>query len=77
MGATILNGARIGEGCLVGAGALVTEGKAFPARSLIVGAPAKVARELDDAASAALAASAVRYVANWRRFAAGLRRVEG
>jgi carbonic anhydrase/acetyltransferase-like protein (isoleucine patch superfamily) len=26
----ILNGAKIGKGCLVGAGALVTEGKEFP-----------------------------------------------
>ena len=39
MGATLLNGARIGANCLVGANALVTEGKEFPDRSLIVGSP--------------------------------------
>ena len=47
MGATVLNGARIGKGCLVGANALVTEGKEFPDRSLIVGSPAKAVRTLD------------------------------
>ncbi len=44
MGATILNGAKIGKGSLVGANALVTEGKEFPDNSLIVGAPAKAVR---------------------------------
>lgn len=75
MGATVLNGARIGARCLVGANALVTEGKEFPDGSLIVGAPAKAVRELDAAAIEGLRESAARYVANWRRFAAGLRRV--
>lgn len=48
MNATILNGAAIGEHCIIGAGALITSGKRFPPRSLIVGAPAKVVRELTD-----------------------------
>ena len=46
IGATVLNGAVIGRHCLVGAGAVVTEGKTFPDGSLIIGSPAKVAREL-------------------------------
>jgi carbonic anhydrase/acetyltransferase-like protein (isoleucine patch superfamily) len=75
MGATVLNGARIGAGCIVGANALVTEGKAFPDNSLVVGAPAKAVRTLDAAAAERLRASALHYVANWRRFAAGLKRV--
>lgn len=75
MGATVLNGARIGAGCLVGANALVTEGKSFPDGSLIVGAPAKAVRELDAAAIQGLRETAARYVANWRRFDAGLRRI--
>lgn len=45
--AVVLNGAVIGRNCLVGAGAVVTEGKVFPDNSLILGAPAKVVRELD------------------------------
>lgn len=72
MGATLLNGVRLGEGCLVGANALLTEGKIFPPRSLIIGSPGKVARQLDDDAYARLTQSARRYVANARRFAAGL-----
>ncbi len=76
MGATVLNGARIGAGCLVGANALVTEGKAFPDGSLIVGSPAKAVRTLDEAAIERLRASARGYVANWRRFRSGLRRLD-
>jgi carbonic anhydrase/acetyltransferase-like protein (isoleucine patch superfamily) len=72
MGAIVLNGARIGSNSLVGAGALVTEGKEFPDNALIVGSPAKVVRMLDDAAVAGLRASAEHYVANGRRFIAGL-----
>jgi carbonic anhydrase/acetyltransferase-like protein (isoleucine patch superfamily) len=75
MGATILNRARIGANCLVGAGALVTEGKTFPDNSLIVGAPAKAIRVLDDEAIADLRRSAQHYVENWKRFSAGLKRI--
>ena len=75
MGATVLNGARIGAGCIVGANALVTEGKEFPDNALVVGAPAKAVRTLDAAAAEKLRASALHYVANWRRFAAGLKRI--
>ena len=42
----VLNAAVIGRGCLVGAGAVVTERKVFPDGTLILGAPAKVVREL-------------------------------
>jgi carbonic anhydrase/acetyltransferase-like protein (isoleucine patch superfamily) len=76
MGATVLNGARIGRGSLVGANALVTEGKEFPEFSLIVGSPARAIRTLDEAAVARLRATARHYVANWRRFQSGLRRVD-
>lgn len=48
MSATILNGARIGEGSIVAAGALVPEGKEFPARSLIIGAPARRVIEVSE-----------------------------
>jgi carbonic anhydrase/acetyltransferase-like protein (isoleucine patch superfamily) len=75
MGAIVLNGAKIGRNSLVGAGALVTEGKEFPDNSLIVGAPAKAIRTLDEAAVARLRASAAHYVANARRFRAGLKPV--
>lgn len=48
MSGTILNGARIGEGSIVAAGALVPEGKEFPPRSLIIGAPAKLVKEVSE-----------------------------
>jgi len=72
MGAVLLNRARIGRDCLVGAGALVTEDKIFDDGKLILGAPAKAARDLTAAQKAALARSAEIYVANARRYAAGL-----
>lgn len=75
MGATVLNHARIGANCLVGANALVTEGKEFPDNSLIVGSPAKAIRTLDDEAIERLRWSALNYVDNWRRYAAGLKRL--
>ncbi|TPM41733.1 gamma carbonic anhydrase family protein [Mesorhizobium sp. B2-3-4] len=75
MGAIVLNGAKIGRNSLVGAGALVTEGKEFPDNSLIVGSPAKAIRALDDAAVERLRGSAAHYVANAKRFKAGLKKV--
>ncbi|MBB4039970.1 carbonic anhydrase/acetyltransferase-like protein (isoleucine patch superfamily) [Microvirga flocculans] len=76
MGATVLNHARIGANCLVGANALVTEGKAFPDNSLIVGAPAKAIRVLDAESIERLRWSARNYVANWKRFAQKLKRID-
>ncbi|MEI8345881.1 MAG: gamma carbonic anhydrase family protein [Pseudomonadota bacterium] len=46
MGAVILDGAQIGENSVVAAGALVPPGKIYPPRSMIMGSPAKVARDL-------------------------------
>lgn len=73
IGATVLNGATIGPNCLVGAGALVTEGKSFPEGSLIVGAPAKAVRQLDDTQIDGLRLSAQYYMANARRYRDGLK----
>ena len=76
MGAIVLNNAVIADDCIVGAGALVTEGKTFPAGSLIVGSPARAVRQLDDRAIAMLKVSAEHYVANGRAAADGLKRVD-
>lgn len=62
MSATILDGAVIGKESIVGAGALVTKNKVFPPRSLIMGSPAKVVRELNEDEVKELYASASRYV---------------
>jgi len=48
MGAIILDGARIGKNSLIGAGSLVTPGTQIPERSLVMGSPAKVKRELTE-----------------------------
>ena len=72
MGAIILNDATIAGGSLVGAGALVTERKSFPVRSLIVGSPARAVRTLDDAAVAAIGASAEGYARRSRGYAEAL-----
>lgn len=66
--AVVMNGAVIGAGSLVGAGALVTEGKVFPPRSLIVGSPAKLLRELTVEESERLKLSAAHYARNGARY---------
>ena len=75
IGSVVLNKAKIGRNSIVGAGSIVTEGKEFPDNSLIIGAPAKVVRTLDDAAAARIGKSAEHYVENARRFAKGLRKI--
>jgi carbonic anhydrase/acetyltransferase-like protein (isoleucine patch superfamily) len=76
MGAILLNGVRIGRNCLVGAGALVTEGKEFPDSSLIVGAPARAIRQVDDKTVAEIARGADIYVRRSQRYAKGLKRID-
>jgi len=66
--ATVLNHAKIGRNCLIGAHALVTEGKEIPDRSLVVGAPAKVVRQLTDEEVARLLWNAEHYVQNFKRY---------
>ena len=61
MRATILNNAKIGAHSIVAAGALVTEGTVFPPRSLVMGVPARLKRELDDTEVAGIDEYARRY----------------
>ncbi len=75
IGATVLNNAKIGKNCLIGAHALIPEGKEIPDNSLVMGAPGKVVRELGEDMEAVLKASADHYVANWKRYVTGLKRV--
>ena len=74
--AVVLNGAVIGRHCLVAAGAIVTEGKVFPDRSLILGAPAKAVRQLTEADLTGLIEAAQDYVERSRRYRTQLKRVE-
>jgi carbonic anhydrase/acetyltransferase-like protein (isoleucine patch superfamily) len=59
IGAIVLDRVRVGEGCIIGAGSVVT--KDVPARSLVVGVPAKVLRALSDEEVAELIEHAKRY----------------
>lgn len=62
MGAIIMNGAHIGDDTIVAAGALVTEGTIVPPKSLIMGVPAKIKRELTDSEIAKIVFNAKHYV---------------
>lgn len=73
IGSIILNGARIGEECLIGANTLIAEGKEIPPRSMVLGSPGKIVRQLTDEDVARFGGAAGRYVKNWKRFAAGLK----
>ncbi|MAT34783.1 MAG: gamma carbonic anhydrase family protein [Ponticaulis sp.] len=76
IGATVLNRAKIGKNCLIGAHALIPEGKEIPDNSLVMGAPGKVIRQIDEAGEQMLLASALHYVENWQRYVTGLKRVD-
>ena len=75
MGAIMLNGSKIGKNCLVGASAVVTEGKEFPDHSLIVGAPARAIRTLDDKARQMILSGADIYVRRSQEYAQNLRKI--
>ena len=69
----ILNHAVIGRHCIIGANSLIPEGKVIPERSLVVGSPGKVVRQLSDEEVARLQRSAQGYVANAQRYRTGLK----
>ncbi|TAK45091.1 MAG: gamma carbonic anhydrase family protein [Betaproteobacteria bacterium] len=73
--AVIMNNAVIGRDCIVGAGSVIPEGKRFPDRSLILGAPARVVRQLDDADAATLRANAESYARRQDFFRTALERI--
>jgi carbonic anhydrase/acetyltransferase-like protein (isoleucine patch superfamily) len=73
IGSIILNGAIIGEDCVIGANSLISEGKVIPPRSMVMGSPGKVVRQLSDDEVARFSGASGRYVSNWKRFASGLK----
>ncbi len=64
----ILNKAVIGRHCIIGANSLIAEGKVIPERSLVMGSPGKVVRQLTDEEVARLRGAALGYVANALRY---------
>ena len=68
MGAVLLGGSRIGEESIIAAGAVVKEGAVIPPRSLVVGVPGRVVREVTDEQVASILASAEGYVRKLRQY---------
>ena len=75
IGATILNRAKIGKNCLIGAHALITEDKVIPDNSMVIGAPGKVIKTLNDNQIAMLRLNAEVYVKNAERFERDLKKL--
>ncbi|MCV2215858.1 gamma carbonic anhydrase family protein [Thauera sp. Sel9] len=74
--AVILNKAVIGKHCIIGANTLIPEGKAIPDRSLVVGSPGRVIRQLSDAEIEHLKWNARHYVDNAARYKTELRAID-
>lgn len=62
MGTTILDGAKIGEGSIIGANSLITKDKVFEPGMLILGSPAKAIRKLTDEEIKSIEQSAQNYM---------------
>ena len=73
--AVILNRAKIGRECLIGAGALIPEGKEIPDRSLVMGSPGKVVRQLTDEEAAQLTRNAQNYAQRAALFRTSMKRI--
>lgn len=70
IGAIVLNGAEVGDFAMIGAGAVVPEGMVIPPRTLAVGIPAKVRRELTEDEVTMLRLSAMQYIEKGKVFQA-------
>ena len=68
IGSTILNKAKIGKNSIIGANALVTENKVIPERSLVLGSPGKVVRQVTDEEIKSIKENAEHYVANYKKY---------
>ena len=68
IGAVILNKAKIGKNCIIGAKSLITENKEIPDNSLVVGSPGKVIRQLTEDEIEAVKQNAIRYQENWKKY---------
>jgi len=68
IGSTILNKAKIGKNCIIGANTLVTENKVIPDNSLVLGSPGKVIRKVTDEEIKVIRENAKHYVKNSKRY---------
>ncbi len=72
MGAIILSGARVGENCIIAAGALVPEGVQIPPRSLVIGVPGKIVREVNEVDIERIRNAASNYVERAKNYWRGI-----
>ena len=68
IGSTILNKTKIGKNCIIGANALVTENKVIPERSLVLGSPGRVIRQVTDEEVEHIKENARDYVENFKKY---------
>ena len=68
IGAVILNNAKIGKNCIIGAKALITENKVIPDNSLVIGSPGKVVREVSEEEKKAVWENTKHYQDNWKKY---------
>jgi carbonic anhydrase/acetyltransferase-like protein (isoleucine patch superfamily) len=68
IGSTILNKAKIGKNSIIGANALVTENKVIPEKSLVLGSPGKIVRQVTDEEIKSIKENADHYVANYKKY---------
>jgi carbonic anhydrase/acetyltransferase-like protein (isoleucine patch superfamily) len=68
IGSTILNKAKIGKNCIIGANTLITENKAIPDNSLVLGSPGKVIRKVTDDEIKVICENAKHYVENSKKY---------
>lgn len=71
IGATVMNGAKIGKNCIIGAHSLIPEGKVIPDGSLVMGAPGKVVRQVSDEEVQKITSLSEHYVKQWNRYIDG------
>ena len=64
----ILNNAKIGKNCIIGAKALITENKEIPDNSLVIGSPGKVVREVTEEEKKAVWENTKHYQDNWKKY---------
>ena len=68
MGSVVMNHAKVGANCIIGANALVTENKVIPERSLVLGSPGKVVRQVTDEEIEHIKENARDYVENFKKY---------
>ena len=68
IGSTILNKAKIGDNCIIGANTLVTENKVIPNNSLVLGSPGKIVRQVTEKEILQIKDNAEEYIQYWKKY---------